>query len=250
MRSIQKIIALLLLFFCHHSFAQTGVKVTYYDETVQVFNVATSGKLYFETDNLLVQLSDAATPTTIPISIIRKITFTDTLSTLGVAITQFSAVSNNCAATVNWKSTVEENFSYYELQYGTNSAYLNNFISVLGRGNNQSYSVNLPNLNGKYFYRLKMVDLDGETKYSNIQSVQINCSIIETPIVTPNPCSDFIRIKLNNASTLNIRFYTSNGQLVKKGIYLPNQAIDITDLSAGLYFVQINGLSTIKIIKK
>lgn len=80
MRKIQTFTWLLLLASAL-SFAQTGVNVTYYDGTLQGFNVAAAGKLYFESDNLYVKLDGTTTPTTIPVNIIRKITFSGTLAT-------------------------------------------------------------------------------------------------------------------------------------------------------------------------
>lgn len=72
---------MLFLFLTSFSFAQTGVTVTYYNGTTQAFNVAPSGKLYFATDNLYVKVDGTTTPTTIPVSIIRKITFSQALAT-------------------------------------------------------------------------------------------------------------------------------------------------------------------------
>lgn len=81
MRKLQKFTVLLLLLASAISFAQTAVNVTYYDGTVQGFNVETAGKLYFESDNLYVKTNQTVAPTTIPVSIIRKVTFSNTLAT-------------------------------------------------------------------------------------------------------------------------------------------------------------------------
>ena len=83
MKKIYKLMLLLTLGAGTFSFAQTGVIVTYYDGNVQNFTVADAGKLYFESDNLYVKTDVAATPTTIPVSIIRKITFSNTLAIAG-----------------------------------------------------------------------------------------------------------------------------------------------------------------------
>ncbi|MGK4566102.1 T9SS type A sorting domain-containing protein [Flavobacterium sp. 3HN19-14] len=80
MKTIQKI-TLLLLLVSAYSFSQTGVTVTYYNGTTQDFSVATAGKLYFESDNLYVKADAATAPTTIPVNIIRKITFGTALGT-------------------------------------------------------------------------------------------------------------------------------------------------------------------------
>lgn len=70
-----------LLLICCSNFAQTGVVITYYDSTQQQFNVQTTGKLFFSGDNLQIQIDDTVTqPTSIPVSIIQRITFTNNLS--------------------------------------------------------------------------------------------------------------------------------------------------------------------------
>lgn len=81
MRTIQRITYLLLLIVSSYSIAQTGVNITYYDGTNQTFSVAATGKLYFETDNLFLKTDGTTTPTTIPVNIIRKITFSNALAT-------------------------------------------------------------------------------------------------------------------------------------------------------------------------
>ncbi|RXR22564.1 T9SS type A sorting domain-containing protein [Flavobacterium stagni] len=71
------------------AFSQTGVVITYYDNTQQQFNVQTTGKLFFSGDNLQIQIDDTVTqPTSIPVTIIQRITFTNNLST-----TQHSAAA-------------------------------------------------------------------------------------------------------------------------------------------------------------
>lgn len=160
MKTIQKFILLQMLFFVTISFAQTGVIVTYYDGTTQGFNVESTGKLYFNSDNLNVKINNTiATPTTIPVTIIRKITFSTTLLT----------------------NTFGEN--------------KNNFV------------------------------------------------------LYPNPSSDVFKIKSDLIENLKVEIYSLQGQLVFQGNYQSDQDIDVTNLSSGLYLVQVNGL-TIKFSKK
>lgn len=159
MKTIQKIIFLLFFLVSSYSFAQTGVIVTYYDGTTQGFNVTTAGKLYFASDNLYVKLNGTTTPTTIPVTIIQKITFSTTLA-----------------------STT----------FGENNKYL---------------------------------------------------------VLYPNPSSDIFKIKSDVNEGLKINIYSLQGKLVHKGNYQSDEDINISNLSSGLYLVQVNGL-TIKFSKK
>jgi len=81
MKQVKLLLSLLLLLSVSFSFAQTGVVVTYYDNSTQGFNVSALGKLYFANDNLNIKPDGSATLTSIPVSIIRKVTFSNTLST-------------------------------------------------------------------------------------------------------------------------------------------------------------------------
>ncbi|WP_374542983.1 T9SS type A sorting domain-containing protein [Flavobacterium sp.] len=160
MKTIKKITFLLLLFVGSFSFAQTGVLVTYYDSNTQVFNVESSGKMYFDSDNLNVKINSTTTiSTTIPVTIIRKITFSSTLST-----TTFGENKNNL-------------------------------------------------------------------------------------VLYPNPSSDVFRIKSDENEKLKINIYSLQGQLVHQGNYQSDEDINVSNLSSGLYLVQVNGL-TIKFSKK
>ncbi|MCX8525818.1 T9SS type A sorting domain-containing protein [Chryseobacterium formosus] len=75
---LSKSILVFLLLSALFSFAQTGIKVTYYTGTTQDYTVETSGKLYFSGSNLLIKTSTTANNVSIPTNIIRKITFTNT----------------------------------------------------------------------------------------------------------------------------------------------------------------------------
>lgn len=159
MKKIQKFTLLLILLVSSYSFAQTGVTVTYYNGTTQGFNVTTTGKLYFASDNLYVKLDETTTPTTIPVTIIQKITFGATLS-------------------------------------------------------NATFGENKNNL-----------------------------------VLYPNPSSDVFRIKSDENEELKINIYSLQGQLVHQGKYQTNEDVNVSNLSSGLYLVQVNGL-TIKFSKK
>ncbi|MFN8275093.1 MAG: T9SS type A sorting domain-containing protein [Flavobacteriaceae bacterium] len=149
----------LLLLFTAFAHAQSGVAVTYYDGNVQNFSVATSGKLYFDASNVLIKTdASVTTPTTIPVALIRKITFGGNLA--------------------------NETFE------ATNSLAL-----------------------------------------------------------YPNPGDQEVRISSIVDQPLKTQVYTLTGQLVMQGEYQPNQSIDVSGLTSGLYFFKINGV-TLKFSKK
>ena len=156
---IRKLILIVILLTAGLTTAQTGVTVTYYTGTTQNFSIETNGKLYFENEELYLKSNSTTTPTVIPVSIIQKITFSNTLS-----VTTFGQNENNL------------------------------------------------------------------TLY-------------------PNPASDLIKIGANSNDVMEVKMYTLTGQLVQQGKYFPNEAIDISALSGGIYLIQANGV-TFKFVKK
>lgn len=109
-----------LLFLGLKSMAQTPVTVTYYDDTVQQFQISLTGKLYFSGDDLQVLTDDAATPTSIPVSIIRKITLSGALSTtsVGANAAQFALYPNPGSGSVRISAPAYEKLdvSLYNLR--------------------------------------------------------------------------------------------------------------------------------------
>jgi hypothetical protein len=156
---IRKLILIVILLTAGLTTAQTGVTVTYYTGTTQNFSIETNGKLYFENEELYLKSNSTTTPTVIPVSIIQKITFSNTLG-----VTTFGQNENNL------------------------------------------------------------------TLY-------------------PNPASDLIKIGANSNDVMEVKMYTLTGQLVQQGKYFPNEAIDISALSGGIYLIQANGV-TFKFVKK
>jgi len=156
---IRKLILIVILLTAGLTTAQTGVTVTYYTSTTQNFSIETNGKLYFENEELYLKLNSTTTPTVIPVSIIQKITFSNTLG-----VTTFGQNQNNL------------------------------------------------------------------TLY-------------------PNPASDLIKIGANGNDAMEVKMYTLTGQLVQQGKYFPNEAIDISALSGGIYLIQADGV-TFKFVKK
>lgn len=84
MKQLLKLAGLFLLLTIYSVKAQTNVTVMYYNGSAQEFTVAAAGKLYFADDNLNIKTDSNTTPTTIPVGIIRKITFGSTLSNAAI----------------------------------------------------------------------------------------------------------------------------------------------------------------------
>src|SRR5690606_26109538 len=95
------------------------------------------------------------------------------------------------------------------------------------------------------YYRLEMVDLDGETKYSNMQAVSLAAKATS---IYPNPATNgYIYVNVSSVFPLPYNIYNTGGQFIQSGVLSANnEAIDVTRLNSGTYVLKLdNGTSHI-----
>ncbi len=173
---------------------------------------------------------------------------------LPLKLLSFDAFKNKTNVQLSWKTTNEINTSYFMIQHSDNGNTFNDIGKVEAEntsGNNEYSFTDEKPVNGDNFYRLKMVDLDGQTTYSFIIKIAFgNTSELQ---VFPNPAKNIITVNgLQNKGTIKI--ISADGKLIKQvsitGISLQ---IDISKLAKGMYILQYNNevkTEQIKIIKQ
>ena len=92
--------------------------------------------------------------------------------------------------------------------------------------------------NGTRYYRLKQIDIDGKSTYSEIRSVEMN-EVQQRVTLFPNPSHSSITIRnITNGSQLAI--YNSQGNLVLRKIANNYQElISVEKLAIGVYLLQV-----------
>jgi hypothetical protein len=179
---------------------------------------------------------------------------------LPVSLTQFASKRNNNKVMLSWATKTEINFSHFELERSTDALNYATIATVTAKGNsngsNYGYD-DFPNQQkSKYYYRLKMVDKDGSFTYSNVL-IEVfhskNVFTVNPTLVNNEP----IKIQISKPTDhAMLRLLNLNGQLLKtwnlaNGTSL--HTIQIDDMSAGTYLVQLidaSGIETAKIIKQ
>ncbi len=101
----------------------------------------------------------------------------------------------------------------------------------------------LPNLNSKNFYRIKEIEIDGRTSYSEIRWVQFNKNgKVE---IFPSPAKNVVNINVNNVNysdQLQLKIIDKNGAIVQTQLVKNNgttQQVFLNNLSSGTYVVSI-----------
>ncbi len=158
---------------------------------------------------------------------------------LPVTLRGFSIIEKNCTAVLSWISETEINLNKYEVEYSTNATAYNKIGELLGKGSNNSYSfTNKILIDGKGYYRLKVVDIDGKYSYSDIIVSNVKCGgkLIS---VFPNPANNILDINVEGYSTkLKMSFIDMSGRLIMQN-QLSNgiNKIDCSKISSGTYTI-------------
>ncbi len=58
----------------------------------------------------------------------------------------------------------------------------------------------------------------------------------------PNPCRSFIYIQTESAILYNVKIWDLNGMVIKNELILGNQAVNMSDLTNGIYILQVSDL--------
>jgi hypothetical protein len=171
---------------------------------------------------------------------------------LPVKLTSFTAkgLSNN-KVVLNWNTSQEKNSSHFTIEKSLDGKDFSDAGIVFSMGNSeqpQQYSFTdelRAGENGIIYYRLKMVDVDGNSQHSAIKVVRIgeekaNVSIL----VYPNPVSNELRVTLPAAwhdKKVTIDIITASGVLVKRLVTnnaSQTETINVSALTPGSYLVR------------
>ena len=132
-------------------------------------------------------------------------------------------------------------------------------VIALNRGFANKYNYNdlpLPGTGAYAYYRLKMIDNNGEYKYSNVITVSF-ANITGAVIVVPNPVTHEARVTIISTEDGNVQYklIDNSGRIllqksisVRKGLN-NNVTIDMDKISSGIYFLNVTGAGLSKNIK-
>jgi hypothetical protein len=185
---------------------------------------------------------------------------TMTLTGLPVELSSFTLSTVGNTIKLEWETKTEINNNHFEIERRDVSPYWVKIGEVQGAGNSNSpmqyyfLDKQLPT-SGKYFYRLKQVDNDGQPRYSKEIEADVNFipSVYSLENNFPNPFnpSTIIRYSLPFDSNVKLTVYNSLGQVVvselqsgfkKAGTYDIN--FNAYTLKSGIYFYTIRTNST------
>jgi len=125
------------------------------------------------------------------------------VTTLPVEMTHFNGTEDDCEVLLSWATASENDLSHYEIQKsqdGISFSTIERMDALGGEGVYTEYDYTDPQITTTNYYRLKMVDIDGQIEYSDIFTVQADCAGgVTVSDVFPNPAvSEAVSIKFNS----------------------------------------------------
>jgi hypothetical protein len=165
---------------------------------------------------------------------------------LTTQITGFRAESRNGNVNLSWKTSSEENLRQFDIEYSRDG----NFYSDLGfiparnnvNGDIYEFEHHVP-YNDSAFYRLKIVDDNGRSLYS--EPVLFHINTITPFIVNPSVISTHIMNVFLHDPFYSLEVVSLNGTvMLKQNLSGKTGRVDIPlspELSRGVYIVQFAG---------
>ena len=151
-----------------------------------------------------------------------------------VSLVSFNATLSNGQTKLYWTSNNEINVANYVVEKsmdGRSFSNLGNVIAINASSNSYSFT-DINFITGVSYYRLKIMDRDGQFKYSN--TIAINNQVKNNLTIFPNPVSNNLYVSFSKATEgATLEMYSMDGKKMNE-YKLAKDAIQITINTATL----------------
>ncbi|HSF46536.1 MAG TPA: GDSL-type esterase/lipase family protein [Chitinophagaceae bacterium] len=174
---------------------------------------------------------------------------------LPVRLTKFTATQASERIDLNWETASESNNSHFVIERSNNNRDFHAIAEVRGKGNSNtrtrySYPDKKPNP-GKNYYRLKQVDLDGKTSFSQVVYVMLR-EVARGLVLYPVPATSELHLNIaaDKKEFITVSIFDHSGHMkesyprkLEKG--QNNLNFSVNRFPPGNYLMQIKGESSI-----
>jgi plastocyanin len=188
-------------------------------------------------------------------------------TTLPITLVSFTATKQGSNALLQWSTQTENNSSYIDIERSSDAVNFAKVGSVSAAGTtntiqNYQFTDPLAGLSGTVYYRLREVDIDGNSNYSKIIALRLDGSSVSASFsIYPNPFVSAVKIiSTADASTEGtVTISNISGQRIYSQIVALQEGQNVlpinnlSNLQPGVYIVQLitNGnILSQKIIKQ
>lgn len=178
---------------------------------------------------------------------------------LPVTLLSFEATKRESSVLLNWETSTEINSSHYLVEKSAdavNFSFLAEVKSLNQLTGSKYQLVDDKPLTGYNYYRIKMVDIDGQFKYTPTRHVIFDGyeSIAEIKVF-PNPSTGKLYVEipiLRNLEPMVVNITNSFGQVIKQQKTDTNNKTleyDLSSYAKGIYYIQVKSKSFQKVEK-
>lgn len=167
-----------------------------------------------------------------------------------VELVFFRGKLENEAVVLTWQTATEKDNDYFLVEHSTNGSQFKTLERLTGKGassatHNYLFQHWHPS-SGANYYRLKQVDFDGKSEYSNIVSIVVGQE--EETDIYPNPTAGSVFIK-GNAPERVVTVTDLTGRVILEKNLSGSNLIDLDGQPKGIYFLEIQTENQ-KIVKR
>ncbi|MBL7697137.1 MAG: T9SS type A sorting domain-containing protein [Chitinophagaceae bacterium] len=172
--------------------------------------------------------------------------------TLPVNLKSFDAKLSSGKAFLNWTAS-ETKFSHYIVERSTDGKNYSDRTMIFATGKEgsdatYSFSENVSNVSdGLVYYRLKMVDIDGSSKYSYVRILRLNSKNSGVTVSAyPNPVQSELRITIPDSwqsQRVVYDMFSASGTMVKRVVNdhaSQTETLQLADMYPGTYVIRLS----------
>lgn len=169
---------------------------------------------------------------------------------LPVILKYFNAWKRPDANRLTWLTTSEKDFSHFEIEKSIDGV---NFVSIKkiagkgGKNNETAYSFDDNDVKALQYYRMKYVDVNGKSMYSNILRVDRD-DITNAKVLFNNRVTTMLTLRLidMNVDNLSVKIIDNSGREIKKQKVKINPGenslnINTGAIPPGFYYLMLSG---------
>lgn len=170
---------------------------------------------------------------------------------LPLTIDQFNGAYSNGVIHLKWTTFSAINMDHFDVERSTDGVNFRHIgtLSALGSNSDLYSYMDLTAERGSNFYRLAMIDNEGNYTYSKAITVSVDIKGISVSVVYPNPFSKRVQVKVDaeKAEQITIRVLDNSGGVVRTQLanVFPGEnnivIQNVAELPGGVYFLEVTG---------
>ena len=170
---------------------------------------------------------------------------------LPATINQFTGGYANGFVELSWRSLLNATIKQFDIERSTDGTNFRQIGQVLldeENSNNGKFTyLDILAEKGANFYRLVLVDKEGNYSYSKVLTISVEAKGISLMVVYPNPFSKKVQVKIesDNAEPVSIRVIDNSGNVVRMQAANLQKGdnriaiLNVDNLPSGLYFLEV-----------